>query len=545
MTPTYPVPRCAAAGGAVASIDHLASSVGLALLRAGGSAADAAVGMNAVLAVTSQHLCGLGGDLLAVVVPPDGPPLALEGAGAAGSGADPDRLRAEGRTEMPFRGDIRSVTVPGCVDGWLALHGRFGRLPLGEVLAPAVAYAASGFPASPTLALSARVVAGLPEAADYPAGLRAGDMVRRPGVARTLRAIVAEGRDGFYRGEFGEGLVALGAGEHTVEDLARPQARWNAAVGLDVWGQRLWTVGPPSQGYLTLAGAAITDGLDLPTDPADPRWAHLLIESARQAGHDRLTALADGADPAALLDPALLADRRARVSTTGVADLGDRYRDGDTTALCVVDADRLGVAVVQSNASGFGSHLIVPGVRIFLHNRGIGFNLTPGSPGEYGPGRRPVHTLCPTAVTDGGGNLVAVAGTMGGDGQPQILLQVLARHLLAGEDPADAVAAGRWVLRAEQPGTGFDTWGAGGRVVVQVEGHAPPSWAGGLTAFGHRVEQTEAYSGAFGHAHLIAVDRASDRPGSGSPGSGSPGSGSGVLRAGTDPRPRGGAALGY
>jgi gamma-glutamyltranspeptidase/glutathione hydrolase len=543
MTLTVPVPRCAAAGGSVASIDHLASSVGLALLRSGGSAADAAVGMNAVLAVTSQHLCGLGGDLLAVVVPPGGAPLALEGAGAAGSGADPDRLRAEGRTEMPFRGDIRSVTVPGCVDGWLALHGRFGRLPLEQVLAPAVAYAASGFPASPTLALSARVLSGLPEAADFPDGLRPGDLVRRPGVARTLRAIASEGRDGFYGGEFGAGLVALGAGEHTEEDLARPQVRWNAAVGLDVWGQQLWTVGPPSQGYLTLAGAAIAAGLDLPTDPDDPRWAHLLIESARQAGHDRLSVLADGADPAALLNPGLLDARRACVSTTGTADLGDRYRDGDTTALCVVDADRLGVALVQSNASGFGSHLIVPGVRIFLHNRGIGFNLTPGSAGEYGPGRRPVHTLCPTAVTDAEGRLVAVGGTMGGDGQPQILLQVLARHLLGGEDPADAVAAGRWVLRAEQPGTGFDTWGAGGRVVVQVEGHAPKSWASGLTALGHEVERTESFSGAFGHAHLIAVDR---RPASlRSAGTATAGTGSGVLRAGTDPRPRSGAALGY
>jgi gamma-glutamyltranspeptidase/glutathione hydrolase len=543
MTLAFPVPRCAAAGGAVASIDHLASSVGLGLLRAGGSAADAAIGMNAVLAVTSQHLCGLGGDLLAVVVPPGGAPLALEGAGAAGSGADPDRLRAEGRTEMPFRGDIRSVTVPGCVDGWLALHGRFGRLPLGEVLAPAVAYAASGFPASPTLALSARVLSGLPEAADYPDGLRPGDLVRRPGVARTLRAIAAEGRDGFYGGEFGAGLLALGAGEHTEEDLARPQARWNAAVGLDVWGHRLWTVGPPSQGYLTLAGAAIADGLDIPADPDDPQWAHLLIESARQAGYDRLNVLADRADPTALLDGALLAARRARVSTTGTAELGDRYRDGDTTALCVVDADRLGVALVQSNASGFGSHLIVPGVRIFLHNRGIGFNLTPGSPGEYGPGRRPVHTLCPTAVTGAGGRLMAVGGTMGGDGQPQILLQVLARHLLGGEDPADAVAAGRWVLRAEQPGTGFDTWGAGGRVVVQVEGHAPRSWADGLTALGHRVERTEPFSSAFGHAHLITVDRGAAGPASGSLGSDD--TGSGVVRAGTDPRPRGGAALGY
>src|SRR3954464_5471608 len=142
--------------GMVASVDHLASAAGVAMLRAGGSAADAAIATSAVLAVTAPHLCGMGGDLFALVHDPSAatgePPATLNASGRAGSGADPVQLRIEGHTVMPFRHDIRSAPVPGCVDGWLALHERFGRLALGDVLEPALLYAASGFPASPLLA---------------------------------------------------------------------------------------------------------------------------------------------------------------------------------------------------------------------------------------------------------------------------------------------------------------------------------------------------------------------------------------------------------
>src|SRR5687768_4419317 len=139
--------------GMVCSVDHLASSAGVDVLRAGGSAVDAAVAASAVLAVTCPHLCGMGGDLFALVHQPGEPaPAALNASGRAGSGADPERLRAEGHATMPFHGDLRSAPVPGCVDGWLALHERFGRLPLADVLHAAVGYAAEGFPASPLLA---------------------------------------------------------------------------------------------------------------------------------------------------------------------------------------------------------------------------------------------------------------------------------------------------------------------------------------------------------------------------------------------------------
>jgi gamma-glutamyltranspeptidase/glutathione hydrolase len=521
-----PVTTVRAPDGIVCAVDHLAAQAGVAMLRAGGTAADAAVATSAVLAVTSQHMCGLGGDLLAMVARPGEPPVALNASGRAGSGADADRLRADGFTTMPFHGDIRSVTVPGCVDGWVALHHRFGRLPMSVVLEPARNYAEAGFPATPTLAAAVPDVAHLPGAADYTeAGpLAAGDRVRRPGVARTLAAIADGGRAAFYEGEFGQGLLALGAGEFTAADLAVSGADWVPALSADAWGHRIWTVPPGSQGYLTLAGAWIAAGLPLPDAPDDPAWAHLLIEAAWQAAYDRPAVLHEHADGAGLIHPARLAPRRARISRSRTAVGGGTFGSGGTIALCAVDADRLGVCVLQSNAAGFGSLLVVPEVRIFLHNRGIGFSLEPGHPGQYRPGRRPAHTLSPTVVTTTDGELRGVLGTMGGDSQPQILLQVLARWLAAHQSPGEAITAPRWALAGGT--SAFETWRAPDDVVLLVEGHAPPSWVPGLAERGHRVMTTGPFNAAFGYAHLISVEP--DH-----------------LAAGSDPRPRSGAAVGY
>ena len=179
--------------GVVCSVDHLASGAGIAVMRAGGNAVDAAVATSAVLAVTTQHMCGMGGDLFALVHHTDGePPSCLNASGRAGSGADAEALRSEGHRRMPTDGDVRAVTVPGCVDGWLALLERHGRLPVADVLEPARSYAEDGFPASPHLAATAPLITGLAGADDYRAPVRTGDVITRPGVARTLAAI-AEG----------------------------------------------------------------------------------------------------------------------------------------------------------------------------------------------------------------------------------------------------------------------------------------------------------------------------------------------------------------
>lgn len=514
--------------GMVCSVDHLASAAGVRVLRLGGTAADAAIATNAVLAVTTQHMCGMGGDLFALVsTPGDGGPAALNASGRAGSGADPDALRAAGHTEMPFRGDVNSVPVPGCVDGWLALHERFGRLPLAEVLADAVRYATDGFPASPLLARAAPLVAGVPGNTDLPGDLRPGDVVRRAGVAEALVAVAEHGRDGFYGGAFGAGLVELAGGVLTAEDLARPQADWVAPLAIDAFGARLWTIPPNSQGYLTLAAAAVADAIGVPGDPDDPAWAHLLVEAAKQVGRDRIAVLHEHADGAALLADGRIAAARAAVDPDRAADIAAPTAPGGTIYLCAVDGDRMGVSFIQSNASGFGAHLVEPRTRIFLQNRGMGFSLVPGHPAEYGPGRRPPHTLSPALVTDAGGALRAVIGTMGGDSQPQVVLQLLARWLLAGQSPGAAVAAPRWALTGTR-GRGFDTWEDPGGIGLHLESHAPAGWADGLVARGHRVTVAAALDHGFGHAHLIEVA-----------------GGGAVLAGAADPRALTGAAAGY
>jgi gamma-glutamyltranspeptidase/glutathione hydrolase len=163
----------------------------------------------------------------------------------------------------------------------------------------------------------------------------------------------------------------------------------------------------------------------------------------------------------------------------------------------------MGVSLIQSNASGFGSHLVEPNTGINLHNRGLGFNLVPGHPAEFGPRRRPPHTLSPALATRAG-RLAAVFGTMGGDAQPQILLQVLTRLFHHGQSPAAAINAGRWVL--DGPVTGFDTWTGSGGPSVSVEAHAPDGWLPGLTARGHRTTSAASWDSGFGHAHAIVVE---------------------------------------
>jgi gamma-glutamyltranspeptidase/glutathione hydrolase len=528
------VPRVAARGMVVAA-DQLAASAGVTLLQAGGSAADAAVGAAAVMAVTSPHTGGMGGDVLAVVVPPGAPPAALLGVGRAGSGADPGALRAGGHKVMPLHGDYATVPVPGAVDGWLALHERYGRLPLEAVLAPATGLAEDGFVASALLVLASNLVAGLPFAGELcPGGpLRPQQVVRLPGVARTLRAVAARGRDGFYAGEAAAALLELGAGQYAPDDFRRPLADWVVPLRLRAFGHDLWTVPPPSQGYLTLAGAHVAEMVGLPPGPGGPQeagWVHLLVESARAVGRDRPEVLHEGADGPALVSPERLAAAASRIRPDRAAPpgVGPPASPGDTTHLCAVDAGGLGVSLTQSNALGFGSHLVAGTTGIFLHNRGVGFSLVPGHPAELGPGRRPPHTLSPAAATRPDGSLAVLLGTMGGDAQPQILLQLLARMLVAGEGPAEAVAAPRFALDAPAAGP-FRLW-HGSDLRVKVEQTAPPAWRPGLEERGHVVDTVLPMTPAVGFAQVISARGAgADR----------------VVAGGPDPRCPEGGAVGW
>jgi gamma-glutamyltranspeptidase/glutathione hydrolase len=512
----------------VCSVDHLASVAGVSMLQRGGSAADAAIATSAVLAVTTPHMCGMGGDLFALVHSGSGPPSALNASGRAGGGADAARLRDEGAVAMPFRHDIRAVPVPGCVDGWLSLHGRFGRMALSDVLEPARRMADDGFALSALLAAMLPLVADVAGTDDFfgPNARRAGESCRRPGVARALAAIASEGRVGFYGGEFGDGLVEIGAGEYDPDDLERPLADWVEPVALSAWGHQLWTVPPNSQGYLTLATAWLAEQVGLPDAPDDERWAHLLVEAARQAGHDRDTVLYEGADGDALLATGRLAARRDAINPDRVSPLPFPARHGDTIYLCAVDGSGMGISLIQSNAADFGAHIVEPRTGIFLHNRGIGFTLEPGHPAEYAPGRRPPSTLSPALVTRPDGSLRAVLGTMGGDSQPQVVSQLLARLLLAGQHPGTAVSAPRWVLANHGSSIGFSTWSDHGALGVDVEANAPDGWISGLQRRGHAVRVRGVLDHGFGHAHAIETD--------------------GHTLAGmADPRAGAGAAIGY
>ena len=487
----------------VASADALATQAGLAIHAAGGNAVDAAIATNAAIAVVAPHLCGMGGDLFALVH--DGTEVhSLNASGRAGSGASAEQLRASGHTVMPFRHDIRTVTIPGCVDGWIALHQRFGTLPLATLFAAAIALAENGFPASPLLVGS---IARLdPQGRESLGELssqarRSGDRVRRPGVAAALRAIAGGGREAYYEGEFGEGLRGLGADWFTRDDLARSQAEWVTPLSARAWGVDLWTIPPNSQGYLTLGAAALASDLTLPIDPNDEHSAHLLIEAAKVAGFDRPSVLHADADGPALLEA--IASRAHMLNTDRAANWPMAQRQGDTTYLCTTDSSGMGVSLIQSNASGFGSWLVEPNTQINLHNRGLGFSLEVGHAAELRPATRPPHTLSP-AIATREGQLTAVFGTMGGDAQPQILLQLAARLFHYGQSPALAMHAGRWALAG--PTTGFDTWTAPSGPLVEIEGHAPPEWAAALAARGHLVSVRPEYDSDFGHAQVIIRD---------------------------------------
>jgi gamma-glutamyltranspeptidase/glutathione hydrolase len=355
----------------------------------------------------------------------------------------------------------------------VALHERFGRLPLAELLEPARRHAAEGFAASDGLAAASRELAGVPGAEEL-AGLRPGQLVRRPGAARALEAIARDGRRGFYEGEFGAALLEFAAGEYTEADLQARQADWVDALGVDAFGRRLWTLPPNSQGYLWLISAAIASSASLPADPEDPRWAQLLIEASRAAMTDREEVWHEGSDGPALVAP----ERIERLRPGAAAAL-----PGDTVSLCVVDSNRTAVSILQSNFFGWGSKLFVPGFGIALHNRGSSFSLRPGHPAEYGPGRRPPHTLSPALITDDG-RLRAALATRGGHLQPQVLLQLTARVLAAGQSPAECTAAPRWAV-------------AEGELVV--EGHAPEGWLRALRG----ATVSPPFADAFGEAQLI------------------------------------------
>ncbi|NKQ51339.1 tyramine oxidase [Amycolatopsis sp. K13G38] len=399
-------------------------------VRRGGNAVDAALAAAAALTVVYPHQCSLGGDLVALVHLPGGAVSAVLSIGAAPL----DAVRPNG-SRMPRQG-AGSVTVPGVVAGWQAL-ARHARLSPAEPLRHAADLARAGVAVSPGLA---HAVADRRDAVSADPGLRAllldGDevrtMLRQPRLADTLDALAADPAS-FYRGEVAAKLVGFlrgGGSRLSTTDFERHEAEIAKPLVLDAPGGRWYVAPPPSQGAVLLAvlgGMAETD----------------LVELCRRAAATRDRLLGDPRSGPVDVDGLLRAGEPAGAGTATRAA-------GDTVAVTAVGDDGLAVSLIQSVYQSFGAGLLDPDTGIVLHNRGSAFSLEPGHPAEFGPGRRPPHTLCP-ALGAAEGVLLA-AGCQGGRAQPQILAQTVPELLDPGTDPAAVLARPRWVVGARDLG---------------------------------------------------------------------------------------------
>lgn len=480
-------------------------------MAAGGNAADGAVASNAVLGVVLPDTCGPGGDLFALVHQPDtAAPAALNGSGRAGSNASARALRDAGFEEMPKRHPY-AITVPGCIDGWIALLDRHGSLTLSDVLQPAIALAEDGFPVSPELARSLlayrELLAAQGSAASlYPDGKppQPGSTLRRPAMAETLRVLAAGGRSAFYEGRVGEAIVAATAGTITPEDLTVDQAMWIDPLGLSIFGRTAWTTPPNSQGYITLAAAWVLERLGPPADATDPAFHHAVIEAYRAFAWERNDVVADPDhlpwELSEYLASERLEQRLQAVVPKAVADWPEPTPGPAGTAyFCAIDADGMAVSCIQSNYFGIGSRISAGSTGVFLHNRAAGFSVIAGHPNEAGPGKRPLHTLAPTLWTRGD-EPALILGTRGGDQQPQYLAQMVAAMLIAELDPTEAQALPRWSIEGTDEGH-----------VVVVESGMPEQVVTGLGARGHAIVPGPASTPGWGPVSVIAIDADGNR----------------------------------
>lgn len=498
--------------GLVASAHAQATLAGIEVLRAGGNAVDAAIVVNAVLAVVQPHACGLGGDLFCLLShAPSGEVVFLNGAGRSGSRATVEAIRRRGLQAIPLIGPL-SVSVPGCVDAWGALAARYGTRPLGALLKPAIALAADGFPTSDLLAQTIRERSTLIEDPEwhrvYAPGGRfpaPGDRLRQPDLVRSLALIAEGGPEVLYRGELAARIVRhveAGGGFLTAEDLAAHAARWQPPISTTYRGATVYQTPPPTQGLTVLQALNLVEGFDLRAlGHHSVDHLHLLVEAMKVALADRERWIGDpdhvAAPVAALLDEAYAARRRALIHPRRAARpvaAGDPT--GDTTGFVVADAAGSVMAVIQSLYSSFGSGVVPPGTGISLHCRGAGFSLDPASPSVLAPRKQPFHTLIAALVVRDGAPAAALA-TMGGYGQAQTHLQVLTNLLDFGMDPQEAIERPRFVqgrVRVTDP-----------EDRLRMEGRVPPRVRAALARRGHVLDVVADWTGTMGHAQALTV----------------------------------------
>lgn len=501
MTKTDARPR-----GAIATSHHLATEAGAAALEAGGNAIDAALAAAAALCVVYPNNVALGGDLVALVRSPEGEIRFLNATGTAPREQSLEALRATHGEKLPLRG-IDTVTVPGGIRGWEALH-RFGATRgWAEHLEAATRFAAEGVPTASSVA--AEIIDSRADLEQdrgcrdtfVPGGspLAEGAPLVQPPLADSLRRLADGGPDEFYTGELAgrwvAGLGALGS-KITLADTAAYTADWGTPLEGEYGGYRVLTGPPNTSGFGLIralnavqatGAAAATGGI------ADPlgAGAGALAEAFRASNAVRAAALADprfgGASGTELV--AMQAPEHPLP--------GASKPSGDTVGLSAVSADGWAVSLINSVYHGFGAAILEPGTGILFQNRGTAFSLDPASPNAFEPGKRPRHTLMPVLIVNGD-DLAWVPATMGGSAQPQIHAQLLLRSL-AGASPEAATHAPRWIVSEPD---------ADGTVAVVAEEDVPQTARDSIAAAGFPIRVVPKYTEDLGHSNLIRIDEA-------------------------------------
>jgi gamma-glutamyltranspeptidase/glutathione hydrolase len=513
--------------GMVVAPQPLAADAGVAVLRAGGNAVDAAVATSAVLMVTVPMQTGPGGDAIWLVRPPGGTAVALNGTGRSGARLDPEQARAAAARDHE-RG-AWTVTVPGAVASWAAALERFGTMSLAELLAPAIGLAEDGFFVSRYLHAALTAAEGIlrrsPQGREWflARGVPAVySRLRQPALARCLRLLASTNGEALYRGEIAAAIASAlaGAGGFLDEDdLAAHESRFAAPLTAQLGDLELLQAPPNSQGVVLLEALRLAEartGAPLP-DLERADGLHVAVESLRAALSDRDAVVADperSAGAEVLLDDGYLAARAAEIDPdrasagwppgVGAAARIASARDGDTANLVAVDGSGLAVSLTQSLYCDFGSGVPVPGFGFMLQNRGACFSLAPEACNAIGPARRPLHTLMPGMAVSGAA-IRYVFGCMGGHGQAQTQAQLLSR-LAAGDDPQDAVAAPRFFADPEAV-----------EPVLYVERRLSARLRDELAARGHPLRVLGDWEEIMGHAQLVAVEPSGALVGAGDP----------------------------
>jgi len=431
-----------AQNGMAATSQPLATQVALDILKKGGNAIDAAIAANAVLGVVEPTGCGIGGDLFAIIWSADKEKLyGLNASGRSPRSLKLDYFKNNGFEFIPSTGPL-PVSVPGCVDGWFEMHEMFGKLPISDILQPAINYARYGFPVTEVIAYyldrGTQVLKDFPNIKEtyMPGGKtpEKGEIFRNPKLAVTLDKIVKGGRNEFYRGTIAKAIAAFmksQGGFLTYDDLARHSSEWIEPVSSSYRGYDIWELPPNGQGIATLEILNILEGFDLAKSGfGSAEYIHLFTEAKKLAFEDRAKFYADprfSAIPVTqLISKKYAAERRKLINPEKAGMIYDpgKIEAGNTIYLTVADKYGNMVSLIQSNYRGMGSGMCPTGLGFVLQDRGEMFSLDDGHANVYAPGKRPFHTIIPGFITKNGKPWISF-GVMGGDMQPQGHAQIV------------------------------------------------------------------------------------------------------------------------